>query len=92
MLDYEWDPHKAERNYWKHGVRFADATSAFADPAAITIEDDCRDEERYAIIGHDGDGRLLVVIFTWRGEDLVRLISARRATRAEARNYYVAEP
>lgn len=91
MLDYEWHPLKAERNYVKHGVRFSDATSIFADPAAITVEDEYPDEERYAIVGHDGAGRLLVVIFTWRGENLVRLISARRATRAEAQTYYLAE-
>ena len=92
MLDYEWNPLKAERNYEKHGVRFSDATSVFADPAAITVEDEYPDEERYAVIGHDGAGRLLVVIFTWRGENLARLISARRATRAEAQTYYVAQP
>ncbi|HEU4559905.1 MAG TPA: BrnT family toxin [Longimicrobium sp.] len=92
MLDYEWHPLKAERNYVKHGVRFGDATSVFADPAAITVEDEYPDEERYAIVGHDGAGRLLVVNFTWRGENLVRLISARRATRAEAQTYYMAEP
>lgn len=92
MLDYEWDLLKARRNHVKHGVRFGDATSVFADPAAVTIEDDHPEEERYAIIGHDGAGRLLVVIFTWRGENRVRLISARRATRAEAQTYYLAEP
>jgi uncharacterized DUF497 family protein len=92
MLNYEWDEAKATSNARKHGVRFPDATSAFADPAAITVDDACPDEERYAIIGHDGAGRLLVVIFTWRGENLVRLISARCATRAEARAYYTAEP
>jgi uncharacterized DUF497 family protein len=92
MLNYEWDPAKAASNARKHRVRFADATSVFAYPAAIMVEDPCPDEERYAIIGHNGAGRLLVVIFTWRGEDLVRLISARCATRAEAQTYYTAEP
>ncbi|HET7463081.1 MAG TPA: BrnT family toxin [Longimicrobium sp.] len=85
-------PAEGGTNYAKHGVRFADATSVFADPGAITIEDECPDEERYAIIGHDGAGRLLVVLFTWRGENRARLISARRATRAEAQTYYLADP
>lgn len=91
VLEYEWDAAKAASNARKHRVRFSDATSVFADPAAITVEDAYPDEERYAIIGHDGAGRLLVVIFTWRDENLVRLISARCATRAEARTYYTAE-
>jgi uncharacterized DUF497 family protein len=89
MLEYEWDPAKAESNYVKHGVRFPDATIVFADDAALMVEDDHPREQRFAVLGHDGAGRLLVVVFTWRGEDLVRLISARKATRAEARTYYV---
>jgi uncharacterized DUF497 family protein len=88
MLNYEWDPRKAESNFAKHGVRFANATGVFADDAAITIPDDDLREERYVTIGHDGAGRLLVVVYTWRG-DGVRLISARKATRTEAQHYYV---
>ncbi|HEX8904472.1 MAG TPA: BrnT family toxin [Longimicrobiaceae bacterium] len=89
VLSYEWDPRKAQSNHAKHGVRFSDATSVFSDPGALTITDDDLREERYVTMGHDGAGRLLVVVYTWRGEDLVRLISARKATRTEAQAYYV---
>ncbi|HSU17533.1 BrnT family toxin [Longimicrobium sp.] len=92
MLSYEWDPNKAESNHAKHGVRFSAATAVFADDGAITIADDDPREERHMIIGHDGAGRLLVVVFTWRGDELVRLISARKATRTEAQFYYLSGP
>jgi uncharacterized DUF497 family protein len=82
----EWDPHKAASNLKKHGVDFADAATVFADDLAVTILDDLSDEERYATIGSDALGRVLVVVYTWRG-DRVRLISARRATRRERRQY-----
>jgi len=87
MLRYEWDPRKAESNFAKHGIRFSDAITVFADDRAASMDDEDPREERYIIIGLDGAGRLLVVVFTWRGEGLVRLISARRATRTEARLY-----
>jgi hypothetical protein len=89
MLSYEWDREKARSNLLKHGVRFSAATAVFADEGAITIPDDDPREERYVVIGHDGAGRLLVVVFTWRGEELVRLISARKATRSESQQYYL---
>ncbi|HYH80353.1 MAG TPA: BrnT family toxin [Longimicrobium sp.] len=57
------------------------------DEGALTTEDDTPHEERCVIIGFDSSGRLLVVVFTWRGKETVRLISARRATRSEADMY-----
>jgi uncharacterized DUF497 family protein len=87
MLTYEWDPAKSEANYRKHGVRFSDALSVFGDDGAVTIVDSNTDEERYVIIGFDASARLLVVAFTWRGTGVVRLISARKATRTEAEIY-----
>jgi uncharacterized protein len=83
---YQWDNNKAEINRLKHGVDFADAVSVFADDAAITIMDDYPNEERFATIGIDALGRILVVIYTWRNND-IRLISARKATRSERRQY-----
>ena len=56
------------------------------DELAVTVADEERDEERFVIIGMDALGRLLVVVYTWRG-DRVRLISARRATSRERRQY-----
>jgi uncharacterized DUF497 family protein len=87
MLTYEWDQAKSEGNYRKHGVRFSDALTVFADDGAVTVADTNTNEERYVIIGFDASARLLVVAFTWRGSDIVRLISARTATRTEAETY-----
>lgn len=86
-MDYEWDPSKAAANLQKHGVRFADAVSVFSDELALTAPDDVADEERFVTLGTDAYGRLLVVVYTWRGEQRIRLISARKATRHERTQY-----
>jgi uncharacterized DUF497 family protein len=85
-MEAEWDPAKARANLHKHGVRFADAVTALEDVRAISIRDEHEDEERWISIGMDSLGRILVIVYTWR-EELVRLISARTATRREARQY-----
>ena len=82
----KWDNDKAAANLRKHGVDFADAATALSDEQALTMNDDDPDEERFVTIGMDALGRLLVVAYTWRGED-VRLISARKATVQERRQY-----
>ncbi len=82
-----WDPDKAASNLEKHGIRFADAELVLFDPLAITLEDlTAEDEQRHTSLGGDALGRVLVVAFTYRDED-IRLISARRATRKERRQY-----
>lgn len=86
-MEYEWDEQKAAANVVKHGVDFADATTVLEDEAAITVADAFADEERFITIGLDAFGRLLVVVYTWRGEDTIRLISARKATAHERRQY-----
>ncbi|MBV9110630.1 MAG: BrnT family toxin [Gemmatimonadetes bacterium] len=86
-MSYEWDAAKAASNRAKHGVRFSEAAGVFEDPNAAIEPDDHADEERYVIVGLDAAGRLLVLVFTWRGEDVVRLISARKATREEVGIY-----
>jgi len=86
-MNYQWDPAKAKANVKKHGVEFADAVGVFDDPGALTIEDpDSEEEQRFLAIGLDVLGRLIVVAFTYRGDDL-RLISARKATRKEISIY-----
>jgi len=90
-MDFEWDWRKAKSNYAKHGVRFEDAVGVFFDERAITVDDDHVVEERCVTVGMDKLGVLLVVVYTWRGE-AIRLISARRATRNEARWYAAGEP
>jgi hypothetical protein len=83
----EWDPAKAESNLRKHGVRFADAVTALEDNGALTIRDPFSwDEERWITLGRDLLGRVLVVVYTWRGEN-IRLVSARPATPHERREY-----
>jgi uncharacterized DUF497 family protein len=86
-INYRWDPAKAEANVKKHGVEFADAVGVFDDPTAITIEDlDAEGEQRFLSMGMDVLGRIIVVAYTYRGED-VRLISARKASKKEVRVY-----
>ena len=83
---YEWDPDKAKLNIRKHGIAFADAVSVFFDDSAITVEDNNPYEIRFATLGMDAFGRIVVVVYTWR-EDNVRLISARKATERERMQY-----
>ena len=85
-MDYQWDDHKAKINLKNHRIDFADAVTVFSDDRAITIEDDHPDEERWVTIGMDALGRILVVVYTWRGES-IRLISARKATGRERKEY-----
>jgi uncharacterized protein len=86
-MDYEWDPTKAEANAGKHGVDFADAVIALSDEFAITISDpDSEDEDRFVSLGMDPSGRVLVTVFTHRGER-IRIISSRKASKGERRQY-----
>ena len=85
-MKYQWDKNKATSNLQKHGIEFADAISVFSDELAITIPDNRFDEERFVTIGTDVFGRILVIVFTWRSED-IRLISARLAERRERKQY-----
>lgn len=83
---YEWDLHKALLNRRKHGVAFPDAVAVFQDERAVTMEDSDPEETRFVTLGLDSLRRVIVVAYTWRG-DRIRLISARRATPAERRQY-----
>lgn len=86
MTRVEWDAREAATNRAKHGIDFADAVTALADVRAVTIADDYQAERRSVTLGMDALGRLLVAVYTWRGEHL-RLISARKATASEQRQY-----
>ena len=87
-LQFEWDEQKAELNAIKHGVNFAEAKTVFAAPNSMTIADleHSIEEDRYIDIGISERGRLLVVVYTERG-NLIRIISSRRATNREIRIY-----
>ena len=87
-LEFEWDPVKAELNLKEHGVAFDEATTIFCDTLSITISDPDHsdDEDRFIDIGMSHRMQLLVVSYTER-RGKIRIISARRATRAERKNY-----
>jgi uncharacterized DUF497 family protein len=85
-MSYQWDREKAGANLNKHGIDFADAVSVFSDDLAITVMDERFAEERFVTIGIDALGRILVVVYTWR-DDEIRLISARKALRHERTQY-----
>jgi uncharacterized DUF497 family protein len=82
----EWDAAKADRNARKHGVRFEEAATVFSDPLGLIIEDESH-LENARIIGESLAARILLVVFIERDRDVVRSISARRATRHERRRY-----
>ncbi len=85
---FEWDDFKTQQNLAKHDVSFVEATTVFLDLLSITVDDPdhSQGEQRYIIIGYSNRGRLLVVIYVDRGDN-IRIISARRATKYERRTY-----
>jgi len=85
-MEIEWDSKKAISNLKKHGIDFADAVSVLDDERAITIPDDQPNEERFITIGVDFFSRILVVVYT-RREARIRIISARKATAKEIKQY-----
>ena len=88
-MEFEWDPKKAAANLKKHGVSFLEAMEAFADESAIDELDPAHSfnqEYRFALIGLSSR-RLLFVSFTMPDESTIRLISARKANRAQERFY-----
>ncbi len=88
-LSFEWDDEKAVSNLRKHSISFEYAARVFWDNSRFDESDDRQDygEERRVTVGHV-DERLLVVTYTERGEQLIRLISARKATRHEQKNHH----
>ena len=85
-MRFNWDPFKAESNVRKHGVTFEEATTVFADPLAMVIADAIH-ASRTLIIGESIRRRVLLTVFVERDEEEIRIISARRATNRERRNY-----
>lgn len=91
-MRFEWDDAKAASNVAKHGVSFDEATSVFDDPYARVIDDPDHswDEERFLILGMSIWARELVVSHCRRGkgDNVIRIISARKATRNETEQYW----
>lgn len=87
IVKYEWDSAKAASNRKKHGVDFADAVGVFEDELAITVEDEDAEERRFITIGVDFTLKILVVVYASRVADVIRIISARKATKKERLTY-----
>ena len=87
IMEIIWDPNKAKINFQKHKIRFSDAEFVLFDPYTLTIEDITSEgKQRHVTIGMDLLGRIVVVVFTYRGNK-IRLISARRAIKKERQHY-----
>lgn len=92
-LYFEWDPNKAKANLRKHKVSFEQAASIFLDPRAVTIFDKehSESEDRWVTMGRDKNGILLVLVHTFQKIEenvcRIRIISARKATRKEGKQY-----
>jgi uncharacterized DUF497 family protein len=90
ILRFEWDDRKAAANLKKHGVSFEEARSVFHDERAKLIDDPdhSEDEDRFILLGLSSLRRVLVVCHCYRRDDgVIRIISARKATAKEAKNY-----
>lgn len=87
-LEFEWDAEKAAANLAKHKVSFEEAATVFGDPLGGIVTDPRHSvgEERYALLGFSRERRLLAVMYTDR-DGVIRIISARKATRRERRDY-----
>lgn len=86
-MELEWDEAKRRENQRKHGIDFAEGEPVFFDPMALRIEDpDAEGEQRHVLVGLGFHGNVLPVTYTWRG-DRARIVSARKATRRERRQY-----
>ena len=87
-MRFDWDPAKAKANLRDHGVSFAEAVTVLEDEAALTREDPgAQREQRFVTLGRSSFGHLLVVVYTYREPDTIRLISAWRANRGQRVRY-----
>lgn len=88
-MNFEWDENKARTNRHKHGIDFDEARTVFADPLARIFDDiwHSADEHREILIGTSNRGRLLIVCFAERSDEVVRIISSREATPKERKEY-----
>ena len=90
MLKFEWDENKNQTNIQKHGISFEEASSVFYDDEALIINDEAhsQNEDRFVLIGFSYKFNLLVVCHCYRqNEEVVRIISARKASKSERNEY-----
>ena len=88
-MDFEWNPEKEQSNQRKHDVSFLEASTVFADPMELTIydPDHSEGEHRFLSVGRSSSGHLLVISYTEREENRIRIINARPATATEMKRY-----
>jgi uncharacterized protein len=88
-MAFEWDEKKSQANLAKHGIDFHTASLAFEDPFALTMRDELHSDQegRFIMLAAIDTGVLLFVVFTVRAQDVIRIISARAATRREKAIY-----
>ncbi len=88
-MNFEWDLNKADSNLTKHGVSFDEAKTVFGYPLARIFDDEEHsfEEKRNGIFGRSNNNRVLLVSFSERNDDTIRIISARETTPAERRKY-----
>ena len=95
MINFEWDQAKAKSNLRKHGVSFEEAQSVFYDDLAVQFYDETLgDEERFILLGMSNFSRILIIVHCERGDNnkVLRIISARKATKIEQQHYRGEEP
>ncbi|MGN0483504.1 MAG: BrnT family toxin [Lachnospiraceae bacterium] len=89
-IKFEWDDNKALINIEKHGISFNEASTVFFDENAILFDDPdhSQEEERFLLLGISNQAKMLIVCHCYRGsDDVIRLISARKATKNETKQY-----
>jgi len=92
-MRFVWDPEKEKLNIRRHKVNFTESCHVFADPYALNMfdEDHSENEDRWITLGQIPNGKTLLVIHTYRelsdGEEVVRIISARKANKNEVKDY-----
>ncbi len=90
-IKFEWDNNEALINIEKHGITFSEASTVFADENAILFDDPehSMEEERFMLLGMSSQAKMLIVCHCYRGtDDIIRIISARKATKTEVQQYH----
>ena len=89
-MQFEWDENKAKINKEKHGISFEEASTAFDDEQGVLFDDPdhSQNEDRFILLGISSSANLLIVCHCYRGkDDIIRIISARKATHSESEQY-----
>ena len=87
-MELEWDPVKAQANLEEHQVSFSEASTVLEDEFSLTREDpDAEGEQRFVTLGMSSFGNLLVVVYTYREPNSIRLISAWKANSRQRKEY-----